>query len=61
MLELDIKDIHALEKRIDEAIDFCTDRIANASGDDREVHRYSNYRAVLRKYKEFMASKKILS
>ena len=60
MLELDIKDIHELEKRIEEAIDFCTDRIdsANANGDNGEDHRYRNCRSVLRKYKEFMASKR---
>ena len=62
MKELGIVDILDLEKRIDEAIDFCTEGIdfAKTIGDAKKKKMYNNYRSALRKYKEFMGSKKIL-
>jgi site-specific recombinase XerD len=58
--ELKITDILDLEKRIDEAIDFCTKGIENAKkfGDEKKKKTYNDCRSALRKYKEFMESKK---
>ena len=62
MVELDIKDIYELEKQINDVIDFCTTEIDSAkkSGDNKRAKLYTDRRAALRKYKEFMNSKKIL-
>ena len=49
-----------LEKHIDEAIDFCTKEIESGkkSGDEKKKKTYNNCRSALRKYKDFMESKK---
>ena len=61
MRELSVADICELEARIDEMIVYCTNEMTSAkkSGDKRREKYYSNYRSALRKYKEFMDSKKI--
>ena len=56
MDELSISDIHELETRIDEAIDFCTDEmnVAKTNGDKKREDYYRNHRCALNKYKCFM-------
>ena len=60
MKELVISDILDLEKRIDEAIDFCTKGIETAKKiqDEKKKKMYNNCRSALRKYKDFMEAKK---
>ena len=60
MKELKIADNLDLEKCIDEAIDFCTKEIESGkkSGDEKKKKTYNNCRSALRKYKDFMVSKK---
>jgi hypothetical protein len=62
MKELSIATICELESRIDEMIDYCVNEmeLAKKSGDRQRKKDHSNYRSALRKYKEFMDSKKIL-
>ena len=59
MKELGIVDIHDLEERIDEAIDFCTKGIESAkkNGDEKKKKIYNDCRSALRKYKDFMSAK----
>ena len=60
MKELGITDLIDLEKRIDEAIVFCTEGIESAkkSGDEKKKKTYNNCRSALRKYKDFMGARK---
>ncbi len=60
MKELKIADDLDLANRINEAIDFCTKAIeaAKKSGDAKKKKTYTNCRSALRKYKDFMESKK---
>ena len=56
MAELGIKDVDAFDKRINEAIDFCSDNIelASASGDKKKEKTYRDYRSAVKKYKDFL-------
>ena len=60
MKELKISDVFELEKRIEEAIDFCTKEkdAAQKSGDEKRKKTYNNCRSALRKYKDYLESKK---
>lgn len=56
MAELGIKTLSELADHIDEALDYCTQKIEGTS--DRKIrHRYSNYRAALRKFKRYLQEK----
>ena len=60
MVELGIKDLNELEQRIYETIDYCSNEIgmAKKSNDAKKAKKYSDCRAALKKYKDFMDSKK---
>ena len=59
MKEMNITDVDGLEKRIDEAIDYCTNEIsvANKNNNKEKKKDYSNYRSALRKYKVYLTEK----
>ena len=60
MNELGIKDLSELEQRIYETIDYCSNEIgmAKKSSDAKKAKKYRDCRAALRKYKNYMESKK---
>ena len=62
MRELGIETVSELQVRIDEAIDYCTNEmnLAEKTADAKRKKGYIDCRSALRKYKEFMDSKKIL-
>ena len=61
MDELSISEVHELETRIDEAIDFCTTEmdVSQKGGDAKRSKYYSNHRSALNKYKEFLKARAI--
>ena len=56
MKELGIPYLSDLSSRIDNAINYCTNKLTAAT-DKKELKKYKDIRAALRKYKEFLNSK----
>ena len=56
MKELDIDSVTELNERIDEAIDYCDKKVKEAriGGDKKTAKKYSDYRAILKKYKDYL-------
>ena len=55
MKELDIDSVPELNERIDEAIDYCNKKVKEAriGGDGKTAKKYSDFRAILKKYKKY--------
>lgn len=56
MKELSIESISELNERIDEAIDYCDKKVKESriGGDEKTAKKYSDYRAILKKYKNYL-------
>lgn len=63
MNELEIRFIDELEQRIEDAINYCTDKIENSVElkSKKLMKKYSDCRSALRKYQDFLLSKLISS
>jgi hypothetical protein len=57
--ELEMSDLHELEREINRAIDVCSTRREDAknSGDKKRVKNYSDLRSALKKYKDFIEAR----
>lgn len=56
MKELNIESVPELNECIDEAIDYCDKKVKESriSRDEKTAKRYSDYRAILKKYKKYL-------
>ena len=56
MKEVDIDSVPELNERIDEAIDYCDKKVKEAriGGDGKTAKKYSDFRAILKKYKKYL-------